>query len=160
MAIPNSDVTLDLIFEQVKDAPEKQLKDVTALDAKCIQVFAGASVILGAGALIDTRHGGTWPTVLVGAALIVYLVVALLSFMSLKTIKLHGSRYADTLWADFKDDSPETIKRAIVKKVGQDYAYNQTLIARKATWLDVGLLLTAIEAICIAGAVLGSRLNA
>jgi hypothetical protein len=150
--------TLDLIFEHVKDAPEKQLQDVTALDSKYVQVFAGASVILGAVALIDPKHGGTWPTILVAVALGIYLVMAVVSFIHLRTVTLNGSRYGDTLWDDFKDDPPEDVKLGIVLKVKEDYAHNTRLIQGKAKTLNAGLFLTAVEAICVAGAVLASRM--
>lgn len=89
-AIPTFDTsTLDLIFEHVKDAPEKQLQDVTDLDAKYVQVFAGASVILGAGALIDPKHGGNWPTAFLALPLGIYLVMAVVSFIHLRPIYLH-----------------------------------------------------------------------
>lgn len=151
--------TLDLIFEHVKDAPEKQLQDVTDLDSKYVAVFAGASVILGAGALIDPSRGGAWPTVLLAAALGIYLLMAVVSFVHLKPITLHGSRYGDTLWDDFKDLAPQDVKLGIVLKIREDYAHNHGLIQGKASTLSLGLFLTAFEAICVAGAVLGSRLG-
>ena len=156
--VPNP-ATLDLIFEHVKDAPEKQLQDLVDLDTKAMQVFAGASVILGAGALIDTKHGGGLSTTFLIVALAAYLVIAFLSFRGLRTRQLRGSRYADTLWKDFKDDLPEVVKLGIVTKVAEDYAYNRDVVIRgKAKLLNVALYLTALEAMFVATAVLISRL--
>ncbi len=155
--VPNP-ATLDLIFEHVKDAPEKQGQDLSDLDAKAMEVFAGASVILGAGALIDAKQVGSWPTLLLIVALIVYIVMAILSYLVLHTSELRGSRYADTLWEDFKADPPEVLKLGIVTKVAKDYAHNFKIIKRKARLIDAALFLTAIEAISVALAVLSSRL--
>lgn len=151
--------TLDLIFEHVKDAPEKQVEDVGAIDAKFIQVFAAASVLLGAIALVDSKHGDAWGTRLTVVALALYLVMAVVSFIHLRPITLHGARYADTLWDDFENDEPAVLKKGIVLKVKEDYAYNRTLIEKKARTLKLGLALTAGEAVLVAIAVLISRLT-
>jgi len=77
----------------------------------------------------------------------------------LRPISMRGSRYGDTLWDDFKDDPPEVVKLGIVLKIKDDYAHNNRLIKEKAQTLDLGLFLTALEAICVAAAVLASRLG-
>jgi len=155
--VPNA-ATLDLIFDHVKDAPEKQGQDLTDLDSKAMQVFAGASVILGAGALIDTKHGGGWSTALLIGALTIYGAMAFFSYVNLRTVELRGSRYADTLWDDFKEDSPDDIKLGVVLKVAEDYRYNREILKNKANGLNLALFLTALEAMFVAGAVLSSRL--
>src|SRR5690242_7430956 len=125
--VPNAQ-TLDLNFEYVRDAPEKQLQDVTDLDSKYYQVFAGASVIIGAAALVNPSRGGPWVTGLAAVALAAYLVLAVISFVYLRTVKLHGSRYGGTPWDDFKSDTPRDVKLGIVLKIQDDYAFNRTVI--------------------------------
>ena len=69
-----------------------------------------------------------------------------------------ASRYADTLWDDFKEDSPDDIKLGVVLKVAEDYRYNREILKNKANGLNLALFLTALEAMFVAGAVLSSRL--
>jgi len=43
------DVTLDLIYEHTHGGPTRQLATGDAIDAKAVQIFAAASVVLGFG---------------------------------------------------------------------------------------------------------------
>jgi len=157
--VPNPE-TLDLIFEHVRDLPERQFQDVVDMDAKFVQAFAAASVVIGAAALVNAANHPQVTTVLLVAALLCYGAMAVVSFLHLRPIGMHGSRYGDTLWDDFKDDSPADIKLGIVLQVKDDYGFNSDKIKDKARTLNIGLILTGVEAVLVASAVIVSRLGA
>jgi hypothetical protein len=47
--------TLELLYEHAAAGPTRQNETVEAIDAKAVQVFSAASVVLGLGAFITTQ---------------------------------------------------------------------------------------------------------
>ena len=87
--------SLNLIFETTKDAPERQLHDVEAMDAKAVQVFAAASIIIGLATLIGDA-GTDVATAFLACALVAYAACVAMAMMALSIRTYFFTRQAES----------------------------------------------------------------
>jgi len=144
--------TIDFIFQYVKDAPERQLAGVEALDAKMVQIFSAGSVIIG---LAGLTSGSQKPAsaLLMAVAVAAYVAVAALALAHLWARdcrrRLEGLELWQKLWASPVAD----IKHSLVHDIAGAYAYNRELIGRKKWTLRLALIAVAVEVVFVGSAI-------
>jgi hypothetical protein len=150
--------TLEFIFDRIKDAPLQQIEQVRALDAKMVQVFTGASVLLGLS-IFSGHDGGRWVTALLIAALVAYICTAGKSLLELRPVQLRFAGYGATLWSEHYDEDVTAIKVAIVTDITGGSQENQKVIDCKANLLYAALIATSLQATLIAVSLVVSRVT-
>ncbi|MDD4876935.1 MAG: hypothetical protein PHQ86_07400 [Dehalococcoidales bacterium] len=142
--------SLDFIFEYTRNAPELQLKDVEALDNKVIQILSVASVIIGLiGFVIGKANINVLSLIALLIALLAYIVLAIFAFIHLKSTNFRRSGQADTLWDEFWSDDVKSIKHSLVADISKAYAFNKTLINKKARTLLCVVIFAAVEVVAV-----------
>lgn len=149
--------TLDFILETTKAGPEGQARDFDALDAKTINVFSAASVIIGLASF--ARDFGDWPTtVLFGMALAAYAVVVGGVILAVKVREFRFTSHASNLWSMYQHAEPEAIKRALAQDIAETYDENNVIIKRKALGARVAVFATAGESLFVGAGLLLARI--
>lgn len=156
---------LSFILDWVKDTPERQSRDAEYLNSKVIQIFTAASILIGFVGFSNTVAPGPSPsrnpvvTALVVLALVIYLAVTFVTFLTIRTKALSAARLGDELWQNYWMDEEDTIKRGLVQAVGKAYAKNEPILRSKSRNIQVVLILTGIEALFATCAVAYARLT-
>ena len=150
--------SLDLILELTKGGPESQLRDVDALDAKTVQVFAAASIVIGLATLVGDR-GGTASTVLLLLALGSFAVSVGAAAVGLFVRDFRKSYQADYLWGHFWDRPAQELKHSVVADIAAAYSHNKTVIETKARAAQVAVIMTGLEALLVGLALVVARLD-
>ena len=142
--------TLDFIYQHTRDAPEAQMRDVEALDAKMVQVFSAASVVVGlAGLAVSRVEGNTVAASLLMAALAAYMVTTAFALLHLRVRRVRRSFQADALWPDWWDRQPVALKHGLVKDISEAYAFNNGLMRQKRRTLQGALVALGTEVAAI-----------
>jgi hypothetical protein len=149
--------TLDLLFELTRHAPEAQLRNVDSIDAKIVQVFAVASVLIGLASLRGVHHQ-TIAGILLGAAVVAFLFVAYHVLRTLWTTRFRILISPTQLWRDYWADSPDSIKHAVVADIAGGYAQNEELLQQKYRALGRALVGAGVEAAAIGIALVTSTI--
>ncbi len=144
-----SDETLDLLFDVVRDAPERQLRAQEVLDGKIVQVFAAATVILGLAGISGGVAETDAPSCLILAALGFYAIASGAAGYAIWPRSYRVTRHADVLWREYRDAPPRTIREAMVADAAAAYPHNAGLLRRKLRALSVALAATALEAAAV-----------
>jgi hypothetical protein len=139
--------TLDFIFDIVKDAPEAQLHNAEALDAKIIQVLSVASVVVGLvgfgiqkEVLNQVRH---IVPLLVGV--VAYILVVCLAIAHLRGASFRRSLHGDQLWTTYWNDDVIGIKHALVTDIAAAYTHNKAMLQKKQATLLWALVFMGIQ---------------
>lgn len=151
--------TVEFILDYIKDTPERQLRDMTDLDSKTIQVFSAASIVIGLAGL-SAIQGATKPAVLglLVDALVTYVAVAGLSVWHLFAKRVKVARFGDTLWEDFWESTPDAIRHGLVEEISRTYGYNKGVLKQKAVTANLALITTGLEVLLVACALVAARL--
>jgi len=152
--------TLDFIFGLVKDAPERQLHDLEALDAKMVQIFGAASIVIGRAGISDTSlDGGTTVKILLVGALVAYLGTAVVSFVHLRLREFRRSLHADTLWNEMWQRDVLEIQHALVADIAAAYDYNKQVLHEKGRTILGALVLAGSEIVLVGASITWSRVG-
>ena len=149
--------TLDFIFDYTKEAPETQAHDAQALDAKVVNIFSAASIIIGlAGLSAGARTIDCIAKYLLIGALVFYVATAICTFRHLWVRGLHRSLQADVLWAGYWQDEAAEIKHALVQNISNAYAFNKNVLREKEKTVLIALVTTGVEVVLIGAFVIWS----
>lgn len=149
--------TLDFIIETTKAGPEGQARDVDAIDAKTINVFSAASVVIGLASF--ARDFGSWPTtVLFGIALGAYAVAVVGVVLAIKVREIRFTSHASHLWAMYQHAEPETIKKALAQDIAETYDENNVIMKRKTLGARIAIFATATESLLVGAGLLLARI--
>lgn len=154
---PINPETLNLIIEATKAGPESQLRDVDAMDAKAVQIFATASVIVGLAAFAGTA-GGSVSTGLFILGFIAYAVAASGAFSSLRVRDYLRPFPADSALDSFWDAEPFEVQHALADSISKAYKGNQALLKEKASRTQVAIISTGLESLFVGAALIAARL--
>ncbi len=148
--------TIDLIYDRLSGVAEAQLGDQSDLDGKMVQVFTGASVVMGFSGL--TAATATSNPVLVatflGLALAAYVLVAVATGLVIWTAKFQVLRFGSSLWEEEWDQTAEQVKRAVISRVKTAYDTNLEILNDKGNLLKWGIVSTGIEVAFVAVAII------
>jgi hypothetical protein len=151
--------TLTFILEYTKGAPQIQLANADALDAKAMQILAAAGVTLGFVGLSNLQPGGKAAAIVVLlAALVFFVATAATVLLQLGPKTFRQSQAADQLWPKHWHEDVATIEHALVQDIAAAYEHNRPLLDSKATSVRLALLFLSLEAVCVVAAVVVTRI--
>lgn len=146
--------TLDFIFEQSREVPDTQMRTAEALDAKTVQVFAAATVVIGLAAAGGIRgHASVGWLV---AAAVAYLVALVAAITALDVRDFRTNTSPTELWEKHWQDGVHEIKHALVSDLAEGYRVNDSLLNNKAKGFKVALIATGVESALVAVALIVS----
>ena len=78
--------TMEVLYDFLKDAPERQIENAASLDSKMVQIFGAASLVIG---LVSFSSGGLAPkdwtvTLLLVSSLLAYAGTTYFTFVRLR----------------------------------------------------------------------------
>jgi hypothetical protein len=148
---PDPDV-VDFMLDYCKSAPLDQVDASKNVDSKAVQVFAGASIVVGLAAA-GRLHGNS--VYLVAAAVAVYALVVGLALLILRPRDLSVASSAPALWAH-RHRGLGALKRALMRRQNEDYSENEKVLRAKNRLLRFALLAAGAETALIAAALIVS----
>lgn len=150
--------TLDLIYQHIKDAPERQGQDWRDLDTKAVQTLAVASVVMGLAGVSSAQHHALPATILLFVALAAYVTAAVCAGRALWPVAYEPARYATTLWDDFSWRPPDEVKHGLVEGIAEEYKTNLATLARKGRAVKLAMVATTAVVVLVVAAVLADRI--
>lgn len=152
--------TLSAILEYTQEAPERQIKDVEALDTKMVQIFSAASIVIGlAGVSSASLPDGWLISTLLVLAVLVYGLTTLVAFLHLLPRTLYRALLADELWEKFWYEETSTLEHDLVDKIGKAYKCNKIVLQRKAVTIRCGIVTAGLEVLLVGAALIFARLG-
>lgn len=154
--------TRRLLYEHLKDIPERQLADTNDLDGKAATLFAAASVVMGLvsfgtlGSGTTGRIAGAVTTLLI-LAVVAYAVAAVAALIHLRPVQHRRTGYGKTLATNFRDRPASELQEWLIRQAGQAWEHNEPINARKGRtleWIVVGL---GVEVLLVVAALIVSR---
>ena len=140
--------TLDLILQSAMGRLDSQAHDMDASDAKIVQVFASASIIIGLTSFAG-KTGGEPTTVSLVPALFFYVIAIGISAYGLWPRSLNTPFNTNLMWKTHNDATVYEIKHALVDNRAIDYPDNQKIITAKSRATKVLIVATAAEALAV-----------
>lgn len=139
--------TLDFIFSASRETLPKQTEAAVGMDAKAIQVFAVASVVIGLAAAGGIRTSA--PRALGVLLVAAYVVAAVTSLMTLWVRQFRVSDGTEQLWRNYWADPVDEIKHALIADVADGEVENRGLLAHKRQLLGYAIGATAVESVLV-----------
>jgi hypothetical protein len=150
------DGTVKLLYEHMRGGPERQQRSADAIDAKAVQIFAAASVVLGLGTLTATSNLHGLPAFLYLLAAGVYAVAAWAAWHILHVRSVRVVDGADLWWPSHRLAEEEFVREELLQELAYAFDENRRVLDDKGGPLDTLLLATAVEAVLVAIAVVTS----
>jgi len=145
--------TVAFLVELLKDTLKDQSAAVQALDAKAVQIFAAATVVLG---LVVTS-----PNTLAGHRGMLIAALALYVGVAISTVAAIWPRRicvlpSDTLWNQLYDEEVDDARHTVITLISRGYRPNETVLRDKRRALIGALACTGVETLLVALAVTAS----
>jgi hypothetical protein len=147
--------TVELLYEHTRGGPARQQASADAIDAKAVQIFAAASVVLGLGTLTTADLKGL-PAFLYVLAAAVYAVAGWAAWHILHCRSLRVVDGADRWWPSHREAETAYVREQLLEDLAGAFTENRRLLDAKSGPLDTLLLATAVEAVLVAAAVVTS----
>jgi hypothetical protein len=149
------DATLDLLYEHTRSGPARQSSTADAIDAKAVQVFAAASVVLGLGTFTTSNLNGL-TAVLYGLAAVAYIFAGGATWRILQARAFRVTDGADRWWPSHRLVEATFLREQLLDDLASAFDANRKLLEAKGKPLNPLLVATGIEAVLVAAAVIGS----
>jgi hypothetical protein len=150
----NNAEALELIYEQTRGGPARQQTSFDSIDAKAVQVFAAASVVLGLGTFTTATHLRGIATLLYVFAVLAYVAAGRAAWAILRVRSFRVVDGADRWWPTHRHADPGYLLEQLLDDLATAFQENRARLATKGHPLDLLLSATAIEAVLVAGAVI------
>lgn len=147
--------TLELIYEHTKDGPARQSATADAIDAKAVQVFAAASVVLGFGTF-TTSDLNSWTAALYGVAVAAYLFAGAATWKILRARVFRVVDAADRWWPSHRLAETAYVREQLLDDLAAAAAKNRERLARKGRPLNPLLVAAGVETLFVAAVVIAS----
>ncbi len=139
--------TLDFLFEYTREAPQRQLEAMSALDTKAFALFSASAVVVGLASV------GIWGRQELPSGAGILLVLAVAAFIAvayavLDSVRLRRYRsadHADVLWQEYWDLEVSDIKHALVDDIAKASKHNEEVIRAKTGSLGWALVAAITE---------------
>ncbi len=141
--------SLEFILEHIRDAPEKQIQAIDALDSKMIHIFVSASIVIGLAGLTSTSGSERWEVVPLVLALIAYVSVAAVAIVHLWPRDIRWNLHADSLWPEYGKYDVEDIREVVAQDTSEAYAFNKRVLGAKSNTILKALVGTGFEVIFV-----------
>lgn len=146
--------TVGFLFDQIVEAPERQLAAQQLLDQKVIQVFTGGGIVLGFAAFLATSDIPAGAVGFLIAAGGLFFALGLVAFWHLWPRRFYITRHGADLWDQYWSDSVPFIKRAMVEHAATSYERNDRALRQQELTLQAVLALAGLEVTCVAAAII------
>lgn len=153
--------SLDIVYQEVKERLDLQLRQVDTLDAKAGTVLSVASLVmtiaagLQAGVVRDDLNG--WPLVLVLSGLLLYFFTMVIAFRGYWLRNFRRDPEPGPLRDLYLFQSPDFTKRRVTANRIQSFQVNSQLIESKVWNIKVAIMLLAIQTITLVAALVLQR---
>ncbi len=137
--------SLEFILDHIREAPEKQIRAMDTLDAKMIQVFISASIVIGLAGLSSASGAARWEVIPLALALLAYVSVAVVAIIHLWPREIRWNLHADTLWPEYGKYNLADIKEVLAQDTSDAYAFNRRVLDAKANTILKALIGTGLE---------------
>lgn len=138
--------TFKEIYELTRESLDRQVDQGQMLDAKMVQIFSAASIVIGfagfsvsGGAVRDVAVG-----VLLALALASYGAVAYVAFRNLAPSTYQLLYYPD-VWRRSWDEEPDELHHSVITKIVGNYERNSLVLVGKAKALRIAIGAAGIE---------------
>jgi hypothetical protein len=149
---------LNLIFDETKDVPRQQRMRAEAIDTKVVQSFGAATLLIGLSGVGLADEIGRGALFFYVAALLAYVVAALAAFVAFKPRDWRANNHAGWLWDNCYFRSADEIRHILNAQIREVVEHNERQINWKVAWLSAALIMTGIEGLFVAMALLTSHL--
>jgi hypothetical protein len=143
--------TVEVIYGYLQGVPEAQRNDWKDLDAKIVQIFQAASVVIGLAGFASGNLIGA--TTAVGVALVAALAFYILA-LGAACYGLWPRGFlraqADAVWPMYENGTPTEVRHALLYAVGEAYPENEAVTKKKGRSLVVVFLATGAETVLVA----------
>jgi hypothetical protein len=130
------DETVEFIFEHTKEAPERQSRDIDALDAKMVQVFGAASVVIGLVGVSNENLGNSGAVnALLALAVASYIVAAATALFHLYPKEQRRSLHVEDLWPKAWNEDVKNIQHSLIEDIRKVHRFNATVLEQKRNTL-------------------------
>ena len=146
--------TVGFLFDQIVEAPERQLAAQQLLDQKVVQVFTGGGIVLGFAAFLATSDVPVGAIGFLIAAGALFLVLGLVTFWHLWPRRVYIARHPTTLWRRYWSDSVPAVKHAMVDYAVYAYEQNDRALRRQLFTLQAVLALAGLQVTCVVVAII------
>lgn len=139
--------TLDFLFEYTREAPQRQLAAMNALDTKAFALFSASAVVVGLAGLGIWGRQDVPPGagILLVAAVVAFVVGAFAMLDCVRLRRHRSSDHADVLWQDYWDLEVADIKHALVEDIAESSEHNERVIRAKTRSLGWALVAAIAE---------------
>jgi hypothetical protein len=137
--------TLDLIFDVTQHGPPNQFREMEALDAKLVQVFGAASIVIGLAGIF-----------FLVMAVIAYIAAAAAALWGMRMARTRRPYHSDSLLKDFWQSSAQEVKYALAYELPSIHSHNETIIESKANAARIAMIATALEVVAVGAMVVCS----
>lgn len=140
--------TFKEIYELTRGSLDRQVDQGQMLDAKMVQIFSAASIIIGLAGF--SVSGGAVRDVAVGVllalalALASYGAVAYVAFRNLAPSTYQLLYYPD-VWRRSWDEEPDELHHSVITKIAGNYERNALVLVGKAKALRIAIGAAGIE---------------
>lgn len=153
--------TVEAIYDLTKEAPERQISSSSSLDAKMVQIFGAASIVmgfLGLSSSTDLIQGRLWMLLLIIGALVCYGCTAVLAFIHLGPKEfwrnLGVDRWLSPRYLNLDEDE---FRRLVIVDTGRAYSHNGQILKEKARYVRYALALAGLEVFLVVVTLILSR---
>jgi hypothetical protein len=140
--------TLDLIFDVTRQGPPNQFREMEALDAKLVQVFAAASVVIGLAGVAGVGRSNIVGFFL-AIAVAAYMATAFIAFWGMRMTRTRRPYHSDSLLGDFWQSNAQEVKYALAYELPNIHFHNEAIIESKANAARIAMLATALEVVAV-----------
>ena len=141
--------SLEFILDHIRAAPEKQIQAMDTLDAKMIQFFISASIVIGLAGLSSASGTARWEVIPLALALLAYVSVAAVAIIHLWPRDIRWNLHADSLWPEYGQYDVEDIREVLAQDTSKAYAFNKRVLDAKANTILKALIGTGLEVIFV-----------
>ncbi|HVA21105.1 MAG TPA: hypothetical protein VNN74_03285 [Candidatus Micrarchaeia archaeon] len=148
-----------MIYQHLRGAPASRIHDGQRQEAKAVNLFAAATVLVGLAG-ISQPHSGSWRWLIVllsACAAIAYATVVGATVFTLWPRAYRAADYDESLWLRFWDMTPTAIQHAVVEDITAGSKTNKVANAAREVGVYWVLGATAAEALFVAGVVILAR---
>lgn len=147
--------TLDLIYEVTRHGPPNQFREIEALDAKLVQVFAAASIVIGLAGVAGVGRSNIVVFCL-AMAVAAYIAAAVAALWGMRMARTKRPYHSDSLLGDFWQSNAQELKYALAYELPNIHSHNQRIIEGKANAASIAMLATALEVVAVGAMVICS----
>ncbi len=142
--------TVEFIFEYTKEAPERQGRDIDALDTKMVQVFSAASVVVGLlGVSSENLDDSPVANGFLALAVVSYVVAAAVALFHLYPKEQRRSLHVEDLWPKGWNQNVKDLQHSLIEDIREVNTFNKNVLEQKRNTLVAAVAATGVEVLFV-----------